>query len=191
MIKGIFPLFVFAIWFSGCSNDAVGPNDPIHSQPEEFFGIGPDIPKRICGTSSLYTLQNKTQDILGEIEILNDPINLYLSIRLEKDWVLNRIGIYNGTPAAFPRHRDQNPNPDNFKFRYNLGQAVSQRNIKIPLSEIQKVDNCIDFAVYAEIGQSDHFGGIYNLVNVWMRGETDGNEFINHHCLRACGTVSQ
>lgn len=191
MTKGIIPLVAIAWLIASCSNDQISPNANAAVQPQEFFGIGPDIPAQICGVSAVYSLQNNTQDILGEIEIQHTATDLYISLQIKKGWILNKIDIFNGVVNSFPRLRDQTPDPAKFKFQYSLKKPVNRRNIKIPLSEIVQNNHCIDFAIHAEIGQDDHFGGIYNLTDVWMRGESNENEFINHHCLRECTSVSQ
>lgn len=185
----LFTLVVALAFLAGCATDPkVAPNSSELPEIEEFFGSGPDRPVNICGSSVMKNLENSTNDVLGEIEIVNDRDDLYLIVSLYHDWALEKLDLFVGRRSNIPM-AGSSVNTEAFEHNFNFGRPVNSRNFKLPLATLTQYGGAYDLGIHAVIAQMDLFGSTFNRTEVWMKGDRVGDGYVIAHSTQTCSVI--
>lgn len=91
--------------------------------------------------------------LVGNVEVINDATNLYVTFNTTGGWNLAETHLYIGSLANLPTNNSNTPIPGQFPYQATHIAGTTTYTYTIPLSSIS--DSCFIIATHASVSQSN------------------------------------
>jgi ABC-type uncharacterized transport system auxiliary subunit len=160
--KVIFSLVVAAATiFSSCQKESLVNNTNNLT--------GESIPvSTLCGTATTSALLAGQTINMGNVSVVNNSENLYVTYTAEGNWELAEVHLYVGAAAGIPKTNNGNAIPGQFPYKVTFNAAgVKSYTFAIPLSNL---DNCFTVAAHASVRLLNDNGNVIQSETAWGAG---------------------
>lgn len=123
---------------------------------------------------------------IGNLEVTNDDVNLYVTYSFTGDWYMGQTHLYVGDAAGLPTNPNNIPVPGQFPYSTAHDPAVQSYTYTIPLAGLS---DCYVIAAHAEAMQIEN-GVITQTETGWSFGTEFPNSprwgWYSEYCTQVC-----
>lgn len=102
-----------------------------------------------CGTPVVYDLIAGRHILAGNLSVVNDENNLYVTYNTTDGWALTEMHLYVGMLQYTPMTKKGNPIPGRFPYKATFSGGKTSYTVVIPLNLLP--DNCFSIAAHAVV----------------------------------------
>jgi hypothetical protein len=143
-------LMVIAFTLPSCNNDIV--DDSI----SDLLKCTTDTTHEVCGDVKTVDLYGGQHILVGDVEISNDGVNLYVTYHAAEGWSFTDLHLYVGDISLMPHNKSMNPTIGHFPYKVEgLPYPTVYYTFTIPLATLPKCFEVVAHAVVRNGKQSE------------------------------------